>query len=327
MLDRVFCPLGNNDKAFRQEPASIKTMKQGDATWTTSKVTLGWLIDTTAKTIALPSHRIERLLEIMESVTLDQRTVAIKDLCKVVGELRSMWVTLPGLVGLFSLLQEAFRHEDPTRPRLNFLKLLHGFLEDFRWLAKDVATRPTRIAELVPDPVPAVIGACDAAGTGMGGIHFIPSPDGFITPLLWQQHLLPWIQRQLVSFSNPDGTSNNSDLKLAGLVAHNNILAMAAEVEEQMINNVYNNTAAVFWQRKGAATTTGLLVYLLCLQALHQRYFHYVPKYDYIFRANPMSWRISYRGCGISLTFKLLLTLTHTFRSPCPGKYTTCRTR
>ena len=46
-----------------------------------------------------------------------------------------------------------------------------------------------------------------------------------------------------------------------------------------------------------------------------------------IFWKNPMSWQISYCGRGISLTFKLLLTLTHTFRSPCPGKYATCASR
>ena len=84
-----------------------------------------------------------------------------------------MSIALPGSIGLFPLLQEAFCHEDSTRSRLNLSKLLHGFLEDFCWLATDVATQPTRIAEFVPDPVPATIGACDAAGTGMGGIHFV----------------------------------------------------------------------------------------------------------------------------------------------------------
>ena len=96
-----------------------------------------------------------------------------------------MSIALPGSVGLFSLLQEAFRHEDSTQLYLNLSKLLHGFLEDFRLLVTNVATRLTGIAELVPYPVPATIGACDAAGTGMGGIHFVPTPDGSITPLLW----------------------------------------------------------------------------------------------------------------------------------------------
>ena len=90
----------------------------------------------------------------------------------------------------------------------------------------------------------------------------------------------PWIQRQLVSFSNPNGTINNSDLELTGSVARNDILTMAAEVEEQTIHNVYDNTAAVFWQRKGAATTTSPPAYLLRLQAFHQRQFLYVLKHD-----------------------------------------------
>ena len=76
-------------------------MKQGDATWTTSKVILGWLIDTTAKTITLPPHRIARLREILESIAPDQRTIATKDWRKVLGELRSMSIALPGSVGLF----------------------------------------------------------------------------------------------------------------------------------------------------------------------------------------------------------------------------------
>ena len=222
-------------------------MKQGDATWITSKVILGWLIDTTAKTTELPPHRMEHLLEILESIAPDQKTIATKDWHKVLDELCSMLIALPELVVLFSLLKEVFCHEDPTRSRLNLSKLLHGFLKDFRSLAKDVATRPTRITELISDPVPATIRACDAAGTEMGCIHFFPFPDDSITPLLWRQHFLPWIQRQLVSFSNPDSTINNSDLELAGLVAHNNILAMAAKVEERTIHNFYKNTAAVFW--------------------------------------------------------------------------------
>ena len=40
-------------------------------------------------------------------------------------------------------------------------------------MAADIAARPTRIAELIPGP-PHIIGACDAAGSGMGGIFFVP---------------------------------------------------------------------------------------------------------------------------------------------------------
>ena len=126
-LDRVFCPLDDNNTAFQQEPASIKKMKDDDAMWTTSKVILGWLIDTTAKTIALPPHHIERLLETLESIAPDQRTISTKDWHKVLGELCSMLITLPDLVGLFSLLQEVLRHEDSTRPRLNLSRIIARF--------------------------------------------------------------------------------------------------------------------------------------------------------------------------------------------------------
>ena len=56
-------------------------------------------------------------------------------------------------------------------------------LDDFRWLATDLVSRPTRIAELIPDREPATNGACDAAAAGMGGAHFVPT-DTTEIPLL-----------------------------------------------------------------------------------------------------------------------------------------------
>ena len=146
----------------------------------------------------------------------------------MLGGLRLMSTVLPGSVGMFSLLQEAFQHEDPNRPQLNVSKALHDFLDDFWWLTNYAAICPARIAEYVLDIAPLTIGACDAAGTGMGGIRFAPAPNGSITPLLWRQCFPPWIQHQLVPISNPNGTINNSKLELASLVAYNKILAMTA---------------------------------------------------------------------------------------------------
>jgi hypothetical protein len=45
-LDTVFRRLIPSDCPFRQEPASIKKMQKGDATWTTRKDILGWTVDT-----------------------------------------------------------------------------------------------------------------------------------------------------------------------------------------------------------------------------------------------------------------------------------------
>jgi hypothetical protein len=97
-------------------------------------------------------------------------------------------------------------------------KTLHGFLEDFRWLAKDLNSRPTQLAELIPDQAPLTSGACDAAGTGMGGVHFVPTSDKII-PLMWRQPFPPWIRDRLSSFKNLNGDITNSDLELAGSIA------------------------------------------------------------------------------------------------------------
>ena len=56
-LDQVFRPLDSTDSVFRQQPASLKKLKKGDGTWATSKVILGWLVDTVNKTITLALHQ------------------------------------------------------------------------------------------------------------------------------------------------------------------------------------------------------------------------------------------------------------------------------
>lgn len=107
-LDLVFRPLDEKDTEFRQEPASMKKLWKGDTTWTTQNILLGWLIDTQHKTITLPPYCAERLLEILEIIKPHQKTVPTKTWHKVVGELQSMVIALPGAQGLFLILQEAF---------------------------------------------------------------------------------------------------------------------------------------------------------------------------------------------------------------------------
>ena len=53
--------------------------------------------------------------------------------------------------------------------------LVHDFLDDFRWLVQHLKERLMRIYELVP-AASNVVGATNAAGEGMGGMHFVPLP-------------------------------------------------------------------------------------------------------------------------------------------------------
>ena len=75
-------------------------------------------MDTLAKTVSLPDHRTTRLLEILDLIPNFLRSVATKTWHKVLGELRSMSIAIPGSAGLFLVLQEAFRHKESNRPRL-----------------------------------------------------------------------------------------------------------------------------------------------------------------------------------------------------------------
>jgi hypothetical protein len=104
---------------------------------------------------------------------------------------------MPGACGLFSVLQEAFRNDDSSK-RLRLFLAVHQFLADFCWLANNLQGRPTRIAEVVPHKVQCV-GACDAAGTGMGGVQFIPLATGALQPILWRAPFAQSLQDMLVS--------------------------------------------------------------------------------------------------------------------------------
>lgn len=63
---------------------------------------MGWIINTTASTITLPSHRLDRLAEILADIHHAQLRISTKKWHKVLGELRSMRIALPGARGLFS---------------------------------------------------------------------------------------------------------------------------------------------------------------------------------------------------------------------------------
>jgi hypothetical protein len=267
-------PLEPQDPETRQESTSVKKLKKGDAYWATCKVVLGWLLDTIKMTIELPPHRLEHFHKVLDSLPRSNKRIALKKWHQVLGELRSMSLTIPGLRGCFSLLQQAFRHTEKNRVRLT--ENLHDFLADMRYLAQDLASQPTRLYELVPDR-PSVIGACDAAKPGMGGVFFAPTPTATTQPYLWREPFPNSVQSEVVSFSNPSGTINNSDLELAGTSAHLDVVAHAVDIRERTVYTLTDNTPALAWQQKGSTTTTKAPAYLLRLQALHQRFHRIIP--------------------------------------------------
>jgi hypothetical protein len=280
-LDSVFRGLDPADSPHRQAPASVKKFLKGDGTWATVKLVLGWLLDTVQKTIQLPPHRMARLHEILADLPHTLKRVATRKWQQVLSELRSMSLGIPGARGLFSTLQHALRFPEARRIRLT--SSVHDFLDDFRHLAQTLSLRPTRISEVMPQQ-PGVIGACDAAAHGMGGVHFVPTRDGII-PLLWRAKFDSTIPERLVTFRNRKGDITNIDLELAASVVHADVLAQKVDIRERTVHNFYDNTATKYWHDKGSTTSTtsaAPAAYLIRLQSLHQRFHRHVPMHDYI---------------------------------------------
>ncbi len=78
-----------------------------------------------------------------------------------------MLLALPGAQNIFSSMQSVLSTQSKNRIALN--KGVHDALDDFRWMQDNIASRPTRIAEVVPLP-PIAEGHHDASGSGASGI-------------------------------------------------------------------------------------------------------------------------------------------------------------
>ena len=275
-IDDVLRPNCPTDSSHRLEPISVSKLSKGDAKWATRKILLGWVVDTVAETIELPEHRRTRLFEILHNLQ-GRRRISIKDWHQALGELRSMILAIPGGRGFFSTLQTGFKQSDKHRIRIS--TPMHDAITDLHHLALDLGTRPTRLGEIVPD-LPVAIGTADASGAGMGGTWL--SADPSFQPLVWRAVFPQAIQTDLVSTKNPQGKISNSDLELAGQMAHLDVIAQHNDCRERTLSTLTDNISARSWQRKGSTTTLGPAAYLLRLQALHQRHHRYLNQPDYI---------------------------------------------
>jgi hypothetical protein len=284
-IDDVFRPISDGDSEFRREPVSMKKLLKGDCSWSTTKQVLGWIVDTVNMTIHLPPHRVERLAEILNSIPRRQKRTSVKKWHKVLGELRSMSIALPGSRNMFGRLQKALSFQHKSRVTLN--KGVHQALDDFRWLAQDLTSRPTRIQEVVPLP-PVAEGDHDASGGGAGGIWFpsntaVPRGDSKPgVPVVWRLEWPRWVMDCLVTAENPTGSITNSDLELAGGLLQLEAITQTFDIRERTVLSKGDNLNTTFWERKGSTSTYSAPAYLLRLFGLHQRFHRYVPRFDYL---------------------------------------------
>jgi GH43 family beta-xylosidase len=80
----------------------------------------------------------------------------------------------------------------------------------------------------------------------------------------------------------PNNTISNSDLELAGHIAHNNMLASLENIDSVTVASYTNNTLTVYWMEEGMTSTSIPAAYLLQLQAFHQQHYCYHSKTPHI---------------------------------------------
>jgi hypothetical protein len=143
-------------------------------------------------------------------------------------------------------MQSALQTEKGGRIALH--RGVHQALKDFRWIANDIASRPTRIQEIIPLN-PSAMGDHDASGDGAGGVWFptstIDSRINESSPLiLWRFEWPQEIKDQLVTEDNPTGTISNSDLELAGGLLHLEAATQCLDVRERTLLSRTDNLLA-----------------------------------------------------------------------------------
>ena len=130
-----------------------------------------------------------------------------------------------------------------------------------------------RLAKIVPLP-PTYIRACNTSKFGMGGIWVSIDQDS--GPIIYWHTAFPAsIQNQLILEGNPQGLLNNSQLELAGTIAHDAMLLSADPSTAQSVLAGCNNIMAILWLHKGLLTTAGPVMPLLHLKAQLSRANYY----------------------------------------------------
>jgi len=254
-----------DDKASRKQinsatklEVSATKLEVGDGAWSTEKVILGWLLNTTSGTLALPKHKADRLQLLLHHFATLRRTSRTK-WCSLLGKLHHMSVALQGARYLFSVLQSVLSQQ-PTASRLCLSPFVHASLADWSILANTVTTYPVPITSLVPR-APHYVGAIDASKQGLGGFC-LPTKFGKSPPSVFR---VPFGEAslRLLTSDNPNGDLTINDLELAVFCMGACLLPQTTPLSYDSLWLGSDNALAVSWTTCGSISSTGSNAHLL----------------------------------------------------------------
>ena len=90
------------------------------------------------------------------------------------------------------------------------------------------------------------------------------------------------IRQKVVSHANPQGNITNSDMELADIIGHDDVLEISTDVMHLATCSLSDNTPDIAWITDGSTTTTGLDGYLIQVSSIHRRNCIYKPELHHI---------------------------------------------
>ena len=232
-----------------KEPISDRKIEKGDGDFVTTKEMIGFLFDGIKRTVRLPPEKATKYVREIHRV-LRRKSVPIKTLQTLVGQLRHASIISPAARGFFTPINTAMKG-DPKVIGLGKASEVRAALLDLGSLLKILSTRPTHVRELVIR-MPHYVGYHDAAAEGAGGVWFSLVHD--MPPFVWRLPFPSDIATDVVSIERPHGKVTNSDLELAAeVLAIGTLLAKAPFTKWEPIGTLCDNTPTVSWIEKMAS--------------------------------------------------------------------------
>jgi hypothetical protein len=90
--------------------------------------------------------------------------------------------------------------------------------------------------------------------------------------IVWRSHFPLDIVNDLITFEHLQGRTTNSDLEMAATLVQLDAIANNYDVHEQPVHTATDNTPMLFSHKQGSVSAHTTPVYLLRMQALHQRF-------------------------------------------------------
>jgi hypothetical protein len=236
---------------------------KGDATLSTQKRIHGWDVNTESMTIHLPSHRAERLRDLLHTFS-QKRYASRRKWQSLLGELRSMAIAIHSAQYLFCILQHGLPSTNTWRFRLS--SLVKRALHNWQDLVTTLHQRPVPITMLVPH-APHYWANVDASARGMGGLWLPTNLTADKQLYVWRQKFPPNVTARLTSFTNPCGDITNSELELAELVVGHHTQQSHIPCQYTNTTIATDNTPTQAWVAKGSTTSAGPPAFLLRLLA------------------------------------------------------------